>query len=40
MGMTFKDFDKETGAKMLEILAWYRKILGLNKEKKEVSNDR
>lgn len=40
--MKFKPFDKETGAKMLETFQWYRKVLGLDKEKqrKRKNNDR
>lgn len=33
--MKFKYFDKDAGAKMLETFQYYRKVLGLNKEKKE-----
>ena len=38
-----KYFDKETGAKMVETFRWYRKVLGLDKEKdkrKRKNNDR
>ena len=38
-----KYFDKETGAKMLETFRWYRKVLGLDKEKdkrERKNNDR
>lgn len=31
--MKFKYVDKDIGAKMLETLQWYRKVLGLDKEK-------
>lgn len=31
--MKFKYIGKETGAKMLETFRWYRKVLGLDKEK-------